>query len=111
MERVSELGFWQRMQQEKGWIVLFFSSAGCHSCRIWRRLLQDWESKRSDLRVWEADAGIEMGLTQEFGVYHLPALFLFRDGQYQRPIQVEARLLALEAWLEKNASLPAEELP
>jgi hypothetical protein len=111
MERVSELGFWQRMAGQKGWIILFFSSAGCHSCKIWRRLLSEWEQRRSDLQVWEADAGIEMGLAQEFDVYHLPALFVFRDGRYQRPMQVEARLSAFDPWLAAQADLPPEEAP
>ena len=111
MERVSELGFWQRVVQERGWIILFFSSAGCHSCKIWRRLLAEWERHRDDLQVWEADAGIEMGLAQEFEVFHLPALFLFRDGCYQRPMQVEARLSAFDPWLAAQAELAPEEAP
>ncbi|MBU2739911.1 MULTISPECIES: co-chaperone YbbN [Acidithiobacillus] len=111
MKTVSELGFWQRMAETRGEVVLFFSSAGCHSCRIWRRLLQNLEDNRSGLQVWEIDAGIDMGITREFEVYHLPALFLFHNGQYQRPIQVEARVHALEQWLNAHADLPPEELP
>ena len=111
VQRVSELGFWQHMVQERDWTILFFSSAGCSSCKIWRRLLAEWEQSRTDLQVWEADAGIEMGLAQEFEVYHLPALFVFRDGRYQRPMQVEARLSALDPWLAAHADLPPEEAP
>ena len=111
METVSELGFWQRMAGTQGLILLFFTSAGCHSCRIWRRLLADYEATREDLQVWEVDAGIDMGIPQEFGVYHLPALFLFRDGRYQRPLQVEARAHALHRLLADVAHLPPEEMP
>lgn len=111
MKTVSELGFWQRMAETRGEVILFFSSAGCHSCRIWRRLLKNLEDNRVGLQVWEIDAGIDMGITQEFEVYHLPALFLFHNGQYQRPIQVEARVHALEQWLDAHADLPPEELP
>lgn len=111
MEKVSELGFWQRMAETQGEILLFFSSAGCHSCRIWRHLLQDLETSRQHLQVWEIDAGIDMGITQEFAVYHLPALFLFHNGQYQRPVQVEARVHALDRWLDAHAHLPPEEMP
>ncbi len=111
MEKVSELGFWPRMAVQTGWTILFFTSAGCHSCRIWRRLLGEYEAQRVDLQVWEIDAGIEMGLAREFEVYHLPALFLFRDGQYQRPIQVEARLGALGEWMDSHADLPPEDMP
>ncbi|MDA8115587.1 MAG: thioredoxin family protein [Acidithiobacillus sp.] len=111
METVSELGFWQRMATTQGLIILFFSSAGCHSCRIWRQLLTDYEATRDDLQAWEVDAGVDMGITQEFDVYHLPALFLFRDGRYQRPIQVEARAHALDRWLTEMADQPPEEMP
>nr|WP_226844637.1 thioredoxin family protein [Acidithiobacillus ferriphilus] len=111
METVSELGFWQRMATTQGLIILFFTSAGCHSCRIWRKLLADYEAARSGLQVWEVDAGIDMGITQELNVYHLPALFLFRDGHYQRPIQVEARAHALDRWLAAMTDQPPEEMP
>ncbi len=111
METVSELGFWQRMADTPGEVILFFSSAGCRSCRVWRKLLVDFESTHDGVAVWEVDAGRDMGITQEFNVYHLPALFLFRDGQYQRPIQVEARVHALDRWLRDHAQLPAEEMP
>ncbi|MGC8467782.1 MAG: thioredoxin family protein [Acidithiobacillus sp.] len=111
VQKVSELGFWQRMAESRGWLILFFSSAGCASCKHWRRLLSQYEQQRSDLVVWEVDAGIDMGLTREFEVYHLPALFLFRDGRYQRPVEVEARLPALDAWLRAREQWPAEELP
>ena len=47
-----------------------------------RRLLADYEATREDLQVWEVDAGIDMGITQEFGVYHLPALFLVRGVKF-----------------------------
>lgn len=111
MEKVSELGFWQRMAAEQGLIILFFSSAGCHSCRIWRGLLREYEMTREDLRVWEVDAGIDMGLTREFDVYHLPALFLFKNGRYLRPLQVEARPQALHRLVESVKDLPGEEQP
>ena len=38
MKTVSELGFWQRMAETRGEVILFFSSAGCHSCRLPRAL-------------------------------------------------------------------------
>jgi len=95
----------------KGFRIGFLAADGGGAGLDHPLLLREYEMTRADLRVWEVDAGIDMGLTREFEVYHLPALFLFKDGRYLRPLQVEARPQALHRLVESVKDLPGEEQP
>lgn len=61
--------------------------------------------------VFEVDAGQDQALAREFELFHLPALFLFRDGHYHRPVSCEASLPRLRAEIAAQLALPAEEAP
>ena len=103
--------FYRVMHASHGPAIVFFTSAGCNSCRYWRQLLEQLVQARTDLVVYVVDAGASMGLAQEYEVFHLPALFLFRDGHYHAPLQCEASLAALTGTLDAALAQPAQEAP
>lgn len=111
MRNVNEQDFYQDLGKSRGLVLVFFTGAICASCRHWRGLLREYEMASTDLEVWEVDAGENPGLAREYEVFHLPSLFLFRDGRYWRPIQSEARPHALRAAVEEALSLPPLEPP
>ena len=110
MQRLDQFSFYSRLAEIGGPALVFFSGAGCGACRHWKALLQNFPVT-DGIPVFEVDAGLDPGLAREFGVFHLPALFLFIDGEYHRSLQSEARLPSLRAAIAEAVALPASEAP
>jgi thioredoxin 1 len=111
LQRLDDTNFYSVIQARNGTSIVFFTSAGCSSCRYWKALLGQLVVKRPDVSIFEIDAQQSMGLTQEYEVFHLPALFLFSNGQYHAPLQCEARLDTIEQTLDDMLLAPAQEAP
>jgi hypothetical protein len=52
-----------------------------------------------------------MALTNEFEVFHLPALFLYKDGKFHAPVQCVASLEALDAHVASLLQAQAMDMP
>ncbi len=89
--------------------LLVFTSPGCASCRFARQALPALELP-VDRLCW-IDAGDNGGLVQRYEVFHLPALFVVRDGEFQGALRAPlARRELVEALHQALARIP-EELP
>jgi thioredoxin-like negative regulator of GroEL len=108
---LDQFNFHHRLAATRGVALVFFTSADCGSCRLWKRLLGQYRGHGGDFSVYEVDAQRDMALTREFEVFHLPALFLYRDGHYHGPLQCEAQAAALTRAIEAALAAPAQELP
>lgn len=111
LARLNDADFYSVIQATHGAAIVFFTSEGCNSCRYWKELLAQLMKKRPSLAVFEIDAQQSMGLTQEYDVFHLPALFVFVNGQYHAPLQCEARLDIIDQTLDKLLAAPAQDAP
>lgn len=111
LQTLNDADFYSAIQATSGTSIVFFTSEGCNSCRYWKELLGQLVTKRPTLRVYEVDAQQSMGLTQEYEVFHLPALFVFVNGQYHAPLQCEARLDIIDKTLDKLLTSPAQDEP
>lgn len=100
-----------RLARTRGVALVMFTAAGCGACRRMRAALTDVLAARPALRVFEVDAGIDQALANEFDVFHLPALFVYRDGQYHGPLSVEPTPARIEAGLQALLARPAQEPP
>lgn len=92
-----------------GTSLLIFTSIGCASCRWARRELPNLPLPIQRL-AW-IDAGSNGGLVTRYEVFHLPALFVIRDGQFYGALQSRLQAAALIQALDTALSRPAEELP
>ena len=63
-----------------GTSLVIFTGAGCSSCRTARRLLPDMQLPVERL-CW-IDAGDNGGLVERYEIFHLPTLFVVRDGAF-----------------------------
>jgi hypothetical protein len=88
--------------------LLVFTSPGCGSCRALTRALDAMEPIEG-LALWEIAAGDAPGLVEELDVFHLPALFLFRDGELHRPVSAPPAAPRLRDAI--RAALDAPALP
>ncbi len=110
MQRLDQFSFYSTLADTPGLALVFFSAASCGTCRHWKQLLEGFAGS-DGIPVFEVDAGVDQALAREFELFHLPALFLFVDGDYHRPLQCEASLPRLRAALAAAIALPAEEAP
>lgn len=78
---------------------------------MWRRQLQLLLTKRLDVTVFEVDAEQEQGLAREFEIFHLPALYVFQNGQFHGELQAEARLEAIQRALAAALDTPPQDMP
>ncbi|MDX1298505.1 MAG: thioredoxin [Pseudomonas sp.] len=92
-----------------GTSLLIFTSIGCASCRWARRELAKLGLPVQRL-AW-VDAGNNGGLVTRYEVFHLPALFVVRDGQFYGAVQARLQTAELTLALDTALSRPAEELP
>jgi len=98
------------LEEQGGIGIVMFTGEFCGSCRAWKQLLQEYQ-KNNAVRLYEIDAEREMALTNEFDVFHLPALFLYKDGCYHSAIQCEASLSMLEKTIDDCLRNKAMEMP
>ena len=89
--------------------LLIFTSVGCASCRLARQVLP--AARLPVERLYWVDAERSGGLVQRYGVFHLPALFLVRDGELLGPVQAPLRESALAAAILATDAREPEELP
>jgi len=108
---LDEFGFHQSMEATRGISIVMFTSAGCSSCRAWKTILQEFGHERPGINLFEVDAGHAQALAREFAVFHLPALFVYKDGQYHAAMQCEARRDVIEKTLAALLARPAQEAP
>jgi len=46
-----------------------------------------------------------------FGIFHLPTVYLYRDGQFHAELQCEARLESIRLAVQQLLSAPAQDEP
>ncbi|WP_397453406.1 thioredoxin family protein [Pseudomonas sp. NA-150] len=98
-----------RLLELPGTSLVIFTSVGCSSCRWARRELPGVELPIARL-CW-IDAGNNGGAVQRYQVFHLPALFVVRDGEFYGALHSRLTVTELSAALERALCLDSDELP
>ena len=97
------------MRATPGVSLVLFGSPECGACRRAEAVLPG--AVAADMRVFRVDVREAMALTREFEVFHLPTLFLYRDGRYHARIDCELTPSALRQRLSAALAAPAEDEP
>lgn len=111
IQPLNELEFYPRLSETAGPSIVFFTKPGCSACRLWDRLLGDLLQQRHDINVYQVDAEQNMALSHEYELFHLPALFLFVNGEFHCELQAEARMPHLLAAINAALAAPAQDAP
>ncbi len=105
-EVISDLG---------GITLVFFSGPHCASCHHLKALLNAEYQKYLDhfggFSAFEIKADKAAALVNEFGVFHLPSMYLYKDGEYHCELHAEAITAKLIEAIELALTKPAEEEP
>ncbi len=99
----------QRLLAMNGVSLVIFTSVGCSSCRFAREQLPALDLA-IDRLCW-IDAGNNGGVVERYQVFHLPALFLVRDGEFFGALHSRLTGTELNRAIRQALSRTAEELP
>ena len=109
-ERLHEGEFHKRLAAQPGLTLVMFAQPGCGACRRAEAVLPGWLAGAVQ-RLVHVDAAAQAALAREFEVFHLPALHLYKDGQYHAPLNTEMTATAVRAAVAVAAAAPAREAP
>jgi thioredoxin-like negative regulator of GroEL len=105
-ERLAEGSYHARLAATPGVAAVLFSAPRCGACRIWKRLLPEALAGIAQA-FYEVDVGEATGLARYYGIFHLPAIHLYRDGRFHAELQCEAnveRVRETATWMLKEAA-------
>jgi thioredoxin-like negative regulator of GroEL len=109
---LDQFNFHHTLEATPGLAIAFFTREGCGSCRHWRRVLADYRARHPHAaQIFEIDAERDSALSREFGVFHLPALFLFHNGHFHAELKVEAHPDKLQQAIDTALAAASEEIP
>jgi len=108
---LDQFDFHPRIADTTGTVLVTFTSPDCGVCRHLRRVLQEIRGLRPDWHLFEVDAQRDPALSNEFEVFHLPTVFLFKDGVFHCELQAEARPSSIIHATLAALQMPAEEAP
>lgn len=107
---LSEGDYHARLSNITGVAVVLFSNASCGACRVWKRLLPEALASLST-HFYEVDVALATGLARYFEIFHLPTIYLYRDGRFHAELQSEARADAVVTAARALLTAPAQEEP
>lgn len=99
----------QRLLAMSGVSLVIFTGVGCSSCRYAREHLPGLDLE-VDRLCW-IDAGNNGGVVERYQVFHLPALFVVRDGEFFGALTSRLTRTELKAAVAQALTRTAEELP
>jgi thioredoxin 1 len=108
--RLAEGDFHRRLAASSGIAAVLFSAPHCGACRAWKRLLPDALSGLAG-SLFEVDVSEATGVARYFGIFHLPTVHLYRDGQFHAELQCEARREAILEAARHMLAAPAQDEP
>lgn len=111
LRRLHDANFYGILQETMGQSLVIFTSTGCASCRAWQDVLLEYLQCHSELTVFEVDAHESMALASEYEIFHLPALFLFQDGDFHSDLHCEANVDILHNAIDAAFKAPPQEEP
>jgi thiol-disulfide isomerase/thioredoxin len=88
IRKLDQFEFHHVLEESPGISVVFFTAPNCGSCRAMKQALGLVLEQQGNWNVFEVDAARDLALVREFDVFHLPALFVYKDGAFHAPLQV-----------------------
>lgn len=109
-ESLGEGDYHARLAHTAGHAVVLFTHAHCGACRTWKRLLPEALSSIT-LQLYEVDVARATGVARYFGIFHLPTIYLYRNGHFHAELQAAARADAVLDAVRELYAAPAQEEP
>lgn len=88
---LGEGDFHARLAAAPGVAVVLFSAPHCGACRAWKRLLPGALAGIADA-LFEVDVSEATGVARYYDIFHLPTIYLYRDGRFHAEVQCAAKM-------------------
>ncbi len=88
--RLGEGDFHARLAAVPGVAVVLFSAPRCGACHAWKRLLPQALPGIADA-LFEVDVSEATGVARYYDIFHLPTIYLYRDGRFHAEVQCAAK--------------------
>lgn len=108
--RLAEGEYHARIATSPGVALVLFTAPHCGACRAWKRLLPAALAGQV-ATFYEVDASEATGVARYFGVFHLPTIYLYRDGQFHAELQCAARPEEIRLAVARALRAPAQDEP
>jgi len=110
LQPLTEFDYHHTLARTPGASVVLFSSPDCGTCRRVEQLLPAavGASVRACYRVNVQQA---TALARQYDLFHLPALFLYKDGHFHAVLETEVTPDKLRRAIDAALAQPAEEEP
>ncbi|HET9462801.1 MAG TPA: thioredoxin family protein [Thiobacillus sp.] len=108
--RLAEGDFHRRLAASSGVAVVLFSAPHCGACRVWKQLLSAALAEAAGA-FFEVDVGEATGVARYFDIFHLPTIYLYRDGRFHAELQCEARQAAIRQAVQSLLAAPTQDEP
>lgn len=108
---LTQFDFHHTLAETGGLSLVYFTAPACGACKQLKRLFLHNPEVFARLNLFEVDAQREMALCNEFEVFHLPAMFLFNNGEFHAEVLAEPLPHAILAAVETLLAAPAQEAP
>ncbi|WP_199885164.1 thioredoxin family protein [Pseudomonas bohemica] len=99
----------QQLLTLPGVSLLIFTSVGCSSCR-WARHHLPEQALPVERLCW-IDAEENGGAVQRYGVFHLPTLFVVRDGEFYGALRCTLCAQAIIEGVDQSLARRPDDLP
>ncbi len=112
MERFVSLrphDYHQRLAATPGIALVLFSSPTCGTCRAVEKALP--QVRPAGAGLFHVDVQRDAALAHGFDIFHLPTLYLYRDGRFHARLDCEITRARLAAAIAAALAAPAEEEP
>ena len=109
-ERLAEGAFHARLAAAPGVTAVLFTAPHCGACRAWKQLLPEALAGVADA-LFEVDVGEATGVARYYGIFHLPTIYLYRDGWFHAELQCEAKAGVMRKTAVKMLGEAAREEP
>lgn len=116
---LDEFTFHPKLEDSLGIVMVFFTGPHCASCHHLKFLLdteykqftQHYAKINTTFSAYEIKADKAAALVNEFGVFHLPSMYIYNKGQFHCELQAEAKPIKLIESIDHALSQPVQEEP
>ena len=119
VSELDEFTFFSTLEESKDIVMIFFTGPHCASCHHLKNLLntehaqftQHFRQSEIDFNAYEIKADKAAALVNEFGVFHLPSMYIYNNGEFHCELQAEATPMKIIKAIELALTKPAQEEP
>lgn len=107
---LTEFDYHPTLAQTPGVSLVLFSAPSCGTCRKVEAILAEGGVSSVD-QLYKVDIQQATALARQFEIFHLPSLFLYRDGQFHAIVESEVTPARLDKAIRELLTQAAQDEP